>query len=141
MDPFVLLVVQTARRDVLRYVVVECGVQSVMISGMTLMLVLYVNSWDMILVRKDYRLHCDYANIGTAFGSAYFGEGTGSIVMDNAHCNGTESHLKNCTHITQHNCNHNEDAGVKCVCKYRLFACFYCIVAAGYIPFFCCMFS
>ena len=52
MDPFVLLVVQTAWRDVLRYAVVECGVQSVMTTGIRLMLVLYVDSWDMVQVRK-----------------------------------------------------------------------------------------
>ena len=53
MDPFLLLVVQTAWRDVLRYAVVERGVQSVMTTGIPLMLVLYVDSWDMVQVRKD----------------------------------------------------------------------------------------
>ena len=51
---------------------------------------------------------------GTAFGSAYFKEGTGSIVMDDVHCTGTESTLINCTHTTNHNCVHSEDAGVRC---------------------------
>ncbi|XP_019855586.1 PREDICTED: deleted in malignant brain tumors 1 protein-like, partial [Amphimedon queenslandica] len=51
---------------------------------------------------------------GTAFGSAYFGQGNGSIVMDNVQCDGSESYLTNCTHITNHNCGHSEDAGVRC---------------------------
>ncbi|XP_019853773.1 PREDICTED: deleted in malignant brain tumors 1 protein-like [Amphimedon queenslandica] len=51
---------------------------------------------------------------GTAFDSAYFGQGTGTIVMNEVHCNGTESYLTNCTHTMNHNCNHSEDAGVRC---------------------------
>ena len=118
MDPFVLLVVQTAQRDVLRYAVVEHGVQSVMTSGTTLMLVLYVDSWDIVQVRKVYMLHCYCPKIGTAFRNAYFGQGTGTIVMDDVHCVGNESYLTNCTHITSHNCGHYEDAGVRCTRKY-----------------------
>ena len=38
--------------------------------------------------------------------------------MDNVQCVGTESYLTNCTHITNHNCGHYEDAGVRCACKY-----------------------
>ena len=73
---------------------------------------------------------------GTAFGSAYFGQGTGNIVMDNVHCTGTESTLTSCTHRTNHNCGHNEDAGVRCTgysntystpCKYKDIACSLCV--------------
>ena len=56
-------------------------------------------------------------NIGTSFRNAYFGQGNGSIVIDEARCTGSESHLTNCTHITDHNCCHSEDAGVRCACK------------------------
>ena len=52
--------------------------------------------------------------IGTAFSSAYFGRGTGSIVMDDVRCTGNESTLTSCTHTTNHNCVHSEDAGVRC---------------------------
>ena len=54
---------------------------------------------------------------GTAFGSAYFGEGTGRIVMDDVHCTGTESTLISCRYTTDHNCGHSEDAGVRCTSK------------------------
>ena len=34
--------------------------------------------------------------------------------MDDVHCTGTESTLTSCTHTTNHNCAHSEDAGVRC---------------------------
>ena len=52
--------------------------------------------------------------IATAFNSAYFGQGTGPIQLDNVGCNGLESTLLQCSHITNHNCGHNQDAGVRC---------------------------
>ena len=51
---------------------------------------------------------------GTARSSAYFGQGTGSILLDNVECTGTEEFLINCTHLSTHNCGHSEDAGVTC---------------------------
>ena len=49
-------------------------------------------------------------------GGAYFGSGNDSILVDNVVCSGTESSLLECNTnpIGQHNCNHSEDAGVRC---------------------------
>ena len=51
----------------------------------------------------------------TAFGSAYFGQGTGlPILLDNVECTGSELSITNCTFNPNHNCVHFEDAGVRC---------------------------
>ncbi|XP_022339785.2 uncharacterized protein LOC111134740 [Crassostrea virginica] len=53
---------------------------------------------------------------GTAKGSAYYGQGSGSIWLDDVNCSGSEQSIYSCTHPTigAHNCNHGEDAGVIC---------------------------
>ena len=50
-----------------------------------------------------------------AFSTAYFGQGAGPIILDNVHCNGSESSIMDCNHhYNQSNCAHNADAGVRC---------------------------
>ena len=53
---------------------------------------------------------------GSARVSAYFGEGSGLILLDNVNCNGGESSIFTCSHrnFGEHDCVHNEDAGVVC---------------------------
>ena len=47
-------------------------------------------------------------------GSAFYGQGTGPIYLDDVQCVGNESNLLNCTYTSQHNCVHGEDVGVQC---------------------------
>ena len=49
--------------------------------------------------------------------NAMFGKGIGPIVLDQLMCNGTEASLLECLpseNIGHHNCDHTEDAGVRC---------------------------
>ena len=49
--------------------------------------------------------------------NAELGEGIGPILLDQLMCNGSEASLLECLpsdNIGLHNCNHNEDAGVRC---------------------------
>ena len=53
---------------------------------------------------------------GSVRKSAYFGEGSGSIFLDDVNCNGRESSIFECSHrnFGEHDCKHYEDVGVVC---------------------------
>eukprot|EP00037_Helgoeca_nana_P015140 m.141781 g.141781 ORF g.141781 m.141781 type:complete len:2442 (+) comp22882_c0_seq1:29-7354(+) len=51
---------------------------------------------------------------GFATSRASFGQGTGSILMDDVACVGTEASIADCPHAAVHNCAHSEDAGAVC---------------------------
>ena len=59
-----------------------------------------------------------YAAAVLRFWSSTYGHGTGPILLDNVHCAGTETSLQQCAAnpIGDHNCDHSDDAGVRCVC-------------------------
>lgn len=78
--------------------------------------------WDINAAHVVCRLLDCGEGIG-ALGNGHFGEGVGSILLDNVQCQGNETTLGHCQHLGlfMHNCGHREDAGVICSGTHSLF--------------------
>ena len=73
------------------------------------------DGWDW----NDAQVVCrelDLGNAVVAEHSAYYGQGSGHIWLDDVGCVGTELIIAQCSHNGwgSHNCNHGDDASVKC---------------------------
>ena len=58
-----------------------------------------------------------FGSSGTAIGSAAFGQGSGSLWLNNVTCIGSESTLASCGHLgvdVRSSCSHSKDAGIIC---------------------------
>ena len=64
---------------------------------------------------------CTFNNYvgAVALSRAAFGQGSGRIWLDNVECTGSEIRLIDCPAnvIGIHNCDHSEDAGVRCATR------------------------
>ncbi|XP_071153629.1 scavenger receptor cysteine-rich domain superfamily protein-like [Mytilus edulis] len=56
----------------------------------------------------------NFTNGGVAVTDGRFGAGTGTILLDNVNCNGTEQDILECSYDNQTNCVHSDDIGVIC---------------------------
>ena len=73
------------------------------------------DGWDSI----DAGVVCrqlGFGSSGTSYSNAYFGQGSGSILLDNVTCTGSESTLDECGYLggNTRSCSHSKDAGVRC---------------------------
>uniref|UniRef100_A0A3Q4HV68 SRCR domain-containing protein n=1 Tax=Neolamprologus brichardi TaxID=32507 RepID=A0A3Q4HV68_NEOBR len=106
---------------------VVCSGVPVRLSGSTLcsgrVEIFYNNTWGIVCDDNwdinDAEVVCRELDCGTAQSaavSARFGEGCGSIWLDDVSCSGSERSLTECQHrgFGTHDCTHSKDAGVFC---------------------------
>ncbi|KAJ8036346.1 Deleted in malignant brain tumors 1 protein [Holothuria leucospilota] len=57
-----------------------------------------------------------FMSADAAVANAYYGNGTGEILLSNVGCTGSEKELNECNfeYAIEHNCSHNNDVGVRC---------------------------
>ncbi|NXS01943.1 NETR protein, partial [Oxylabes madagascariensis] len=57
-----------------------------------------------------------FGGVAKAWSQAYFGEGSGPVLLDEVQCTGNELSIEQCPKSSwrEHNCGHKEDAGVSC---------------------------
>ena len=67
-------------------------------------------------LRNDCVCHFMLPLVAVPFYGASFGSGSGPIFLDNVVCEGNEPSLLECQRnpVGEHNCDHSEDAGVRC---------------------------
>ena len=51
---------------------------------------------------------------GRVHNEAYFGKGTGKILLNNVDCTGNELRLLDCPHVEGSDCDHSEDVNISC---------------------------
>ena len=66
---------------------------------------------------NNHSLVTDAHRYGGEFIGNRYGAGSGAIWLNNVHCNGTETDIRNCEHDVwgSHNCTHSQDVSVSCV--------------------------
>ena len=74
------------------------------------------DGWDL----NDAQVVCSELGLGNALvarQNAFYGEGNGTIWLDNINCVGSELMIESCSHGEwgAQNCSHSQDAGVKCI--------------------------
>ncbi|XP_043945041.1 deleted in malignant brain tumors 1 protein-like [Protopterus annectens] len=112
---------------------VQCAVKLRLINGSNpcsgRVEVLYNNEWGTVCDdgwdENDANVVCrelGCGNVISAPGSAFYGQGSGPIMMDDVNCQGSESSLMQCSfrRWKQHNCGHSKDAAAQCTVKLRL---------------------
>uniref|UniRef100_A0A672S8C5 Serine protease 12 n=1 Tax=Sinocyclocheilus grahami TaxID=75366 RepID=A0A672S8C5_SINGR len=72
------------------------------------------DQWD----DNDAEVVCrQLGGIAKAWVGAYYGAGSGRVLLDEVSCTGNELSIEQCpkTAWGEHNCDHTEDAGVSCI--------------------------
>uniref|UniRef100_A0A1X7USZ0 SRCR domain-containing protein n=1 Tax=Amphimedon queenslandica TaxID=400682 RepID=A0A1X7USZ0_AMPQE len=125
-----ILIAVTFSSCVIKQALGDCGLGALQLVNGSSMFegrveICYNNTWGTICddnwSNANAQVVCrqlGFSTIGAYYHSnAYYGQGNGSIILDDVRCDGTEASLiLQCSHsnLLSHNCGHHEDVGVVC---------------------------